>query len=195
MKFHQDFFGAQPAQVAVVGDFDAAAIEKQMATLLGGWKNAKPFTRVANEYFDVPAKEVVIETPDKAQAFFVAGHEPRVARRRSGLSGAGAGQLHAGWRLPQLAAHDAHPRQGWPELRRGFAAPGRQLRQGRRVPDYAIYAPQNLAKLQQAFNEEIARVLAEDFTKEEVEQAKSGWLQSRGVARAQDNELVGTLAH
>ena len=56
---------------------------------------------------------------------------------------------------------------------------------------YAIYAPQNLAKLQQAFNEEIARVLTEDFTKEEIEQAKSGWLQGRSVARAQDNELVG----
>src|SRR5688572_5910778 len=41
VKFHQDFFGAQPAQVAVVGDFDDAAIEKQLATLLGGWKNAK----------------------------------------------------------------------------------------------------------------------------------------------------------
>jgi zinc protease len=60
---------------------------------------------------------------------------------------------------------------------------------------YAIYAPQNLAKLQQAFNEEIARVLAEDFTQQEIEQAKSGWLQSRTVARAQDNELVRTLEH
>ena len=30
---------------------------------------------------------------------------------------------------------------------------------------YAIYAPQNLAKLQQAINEEIASVLAEDFTR------------------------------
>jgi zinc protease len=60
---------------------------------------------------------------------------------------------------------------------------------------YAIYAPENLAKLQQAFNEEIARVLAEDFTKEEIDLAKSGWLQSRSVARAQDNELVGNLAH
>ena len=50
-------------------------LEKQAATLLGDWKNAKPFTRVPNEFFDIPAKEVVIETPDKAQAFFVAGIE------------------------------------------------------------------------------------------------------------------------
>ena len=38
-------------------------------------------------------------------------------------------------------------------------------------------------------------MLTEDFTKEEVEQAKSGWLQWRGVSRAQDNELVGNIAH
>jgi len=60
---------------------------------------------------------------------------------------------------------------------------------------YAIYAPQNLARLQQAFNEEIARVLDEDFTQDEIDKAKSGWLQGRSVSRAQDNELVGNLAH
>jgi zinc protease len=60
---------------------------------------------------------------------------------------------------------------------------------------YAIYAPQNLAKLTQAINEEIAKALAEDFTQDEIDKAKSGWLQSRGVSRAQDNELAGALGH
>ncbi len=133
-SFHRDFFGAQPAQMAVVGDFDAPATAKQVATLFGGWKNAKPFTRVPTDYFDAPAKEVVIETPDKAQAFFVAGLNLRVERQRSGLSRAGARQLHAGRWLPQFAPDDAHSRQGWPELRRGLATPGRQLRQVRHVP-------------------------------------------------------------
>jgi zinc protease len=60
---------------------------------------------------------------------------------------------------------------------------------------YAIHAPENGAKLQQAFNEEIARVLNEDFSKEEIEMAKSGYLQSRAVARAQDNELASYITH
>ena len=51
------------------------------------------------------------------------------------------------------------------------------------------------AKLQAAFDEEIARVLNEDFTAEELAQAKSGYLQSRAVARAQDRELVSYLSH
>ena len=59
---------------------------------------------------------------------------------------------------------------------------------------YAIYAPQNLAKLEQAF-EKRSRASRRRFTKEEIEQAKSGWLQGRSVARAQDNELVQSIGH
>jgi zinc protease len=60
---------------------------------------------------------------------------------------------------------------------------------------FAIYAPQNLARLEQAFQEEITRVLKEGYTAEEIATAKSGWLQSRSVARSQDRELSGTLGH
>ncbi|MGH9846927.1 MAG: M16 family metallopeptidase [Blastocatellia bacterium] len=58
----------------------------------------------------------------------------------------------------------------------------------------AIYAPQNVAKLEAAFKEEIAKMLKDGFTADEVKAAKSGWLQSRQVSRANDNELVGRLS-
>ena len=38
-------------------------------------------------------------------------------------------------------------------------------------------------------------MLKEGFTAEEIAQAKSGWQQSRSVARAQDNSLAATLGH
>jgi zinc protease len=194
-RFHRDFFGAQPAQVAVVGDFDSAAIEKQVRTLLGSWKNAKPFTRVPTEFFDLPAKETVIETPDKAQAIFVAGMNLALRDDDADYPALALGNymLGGGFLNSRLTARI----RGKDGLSYGV---GSQL-QGDNFDKvgafltYAIYAPQNLAKLQQAFNEEIARVLAEDFTKEEIDMAKSGWLQSRTVARAQDNELVGSLGH
>ncbi|HEU4779039.1 MAG TPA: pitrilysin family protein, partial [Steroidobacteraceae bacterium] len=195
VKFHQTFFGAQPAQMAVVGDFDAAAIEKQVATLLGDWKNAKPFTRVENKYFDVPAKEMIIETPDKAQAFFVAGlnlalrdDDPDYPAMILGNYMLGGGFLNSRL-MTRIRGKDGL------SYGVGSQVQGDNFDKSGGFLAYAIYAPQNLAKLQQAFNEEIARVLAEDFTKEEIDQAKSGWLQSRGVSRAQDNELVGSIAH
>lgn len=58
---------------------------------------------------------------------------------------------------------------------------------------YAIYAPENLTRLEEAFREEITKVLEEGFTEEEVAAAKSGWLQNRSVSRSQDNYLAGTL--
>ena len=64
-RFHRDFFGAQPAQVAAVGDFDAAAFEKQVAQLFGGWKAAKPFTRGTNDYFDVRRRPKLSRRPTR----------------------------------------------------------------------------------------------------------------------------------
>ena len=57
----------------------------------------------------------------------------------------------------------------------------------------AIYAPENVDKLEAAFKEEIERMLKEGFTAEEVAAAKTGDLQSRQVSRAQDNELASRL--
>ncbi|HST22986.1 MAG TPA: insulinase family protein, partial [Blastocatellia bacterium] len=59
---------------------------------------------------------------------------------------------------------------------------------------FAMYAPQNAAKLEAGFKEEIARMLKDGFTAEEVEAAKKGYLQSRQVSRAQDAELMRKLA-
>jgi zinc protease len=58
---------------------------------------------------------------------------------------------------------------------------------------FAIYAPQNVTRLEAAFKEEIARVLKDGFTAEEVAAAKSGYLQSRQVSRAQDAGLSRQL--
>ena len=60
---------------------------------------------------------------------------------------------------------------------------------------FAIYAPQNLAKLEQAFKEELTKALTEGFTADEIAQAKSGWIQGRNVERSQDSGLAGKLQH
>ena len=59
---------------------------------------------------------------------------------------------------------------------------------------FAIYAPQNSAKLEAAMHEEVARVLKDGYEEKEIAEAKSGWLQTRQVSRAQDPPLARTLA-
>jgi zinc protease len=58
---------------------------------------------------------------------------------------------------------------------------------------YAIYAPENVNKLETAYKEEIQKAVTEGFTAEEVAAAKSGWSQQRTVGRAQDGVVANTL--
>jgi len=60
---------------------------------------------------------------------------------------------------------------------------------------YAISAPENTAKVQAALKEEILKVISEGFSQEELEAAKSGWLQTQNVNRSQDRSLTGTLSN
>jgi zinc protease len=55
---------------------------------------------------------------------------------------------------------------------------------------WAIAAPQNMGRVENAFKEELARALKEGFTEAEVANAKSGIIQKRVQNRAQD----GTIA-
>jgi zinc protease len=51
-----------------------------------------------------------------------------------------------------------------------------------------------VAKVETAVKEELARVLKDGFTDEEVAANKSGWLQSAQVDRAEDRALCRSLA-
>ncbi len=192
-KFHEDFYGANEATFSIVGDFDEKDMKAIVEKEFGTWKSKKPYSRVEDKFIDVKAENINIETPDKANSMFLAGcnleikdSDPeypamvmanyilgggflnsRLAtriRQKEGLSYGVGSQFSA----------DALDKSG------GFTA-------------YAIYAPENRDKLEKAFKEEIEKVIKDGFTKQELADAKSGYLQSRTVNRAQDQMLVGAL--
>ncbi|MET0716948.1 MAG: pitrilysin family protein, partial [Pseudoxanthomonas sp.] len=70
--FHRDFYGTAEGEIAIVGDFDPAAVRKQLETLFAGWKSPKPFAPIDTQYTDVPARRERFETPDKANAGLMA---------------------------------------------------------------------------------------------------------------------------
>jgi zinc protease len=59
----------------------------------------------------------------------------------------------------------------------------------------AIFAPQNAARVEQAFREEIARALREGFTAQELSEGQRGLLNFRRLSRAQDGSIAATLAN
>ena len=193
-QFHKDFYGAQHAELAVVGDFDAAALPAQLGKELGDWKSAKAYTRVPDPYIEVAPTQLKIETPDKANAFYISGLSfplrdddpdyPALVLGNYMIGGSGLkSRLMARIRIKDGLSYGGTSQLQADEFDKsgGFLS-------------YWIHAPQNRDKVEAAFKEEIKRVVTENFTDQELADAKSGWLQSRSVARAQDKGLAASLA-
>ncbi len=193
-KFYGDFYGASNGELAIVGDFDEPAVSKLLGDLFGGWKSAAKFERVPSVYQDVAAENRSLETPDKANAFFIAGQNLKLRDDDPDYPALVLGNymLGGGFLNSRLAVR-IRQKDG---LSYGV---GSQLQASPLDPSgsfttFAIYAPQNEAKLEAAFKEEVARMLKDGFEAKEITEAKSGWLQSRQVGRAQDPALARTLA-
>lgn len=192
-KFYADFFGFSNAELAVVGDFDEKVIEETALKMLSGWKNKQPFVRVPEKFQDVGSINQNIGTPDKANAFFIAAQNLKLSDLDPDYPALLLGNymLGGGFLNSRLAVR-IRQKEG---LSYGVGSQfmASSLDQSGRFTAYAIYAPQNRDKLEAAFKEEIEKALKDGFTADEIKAAKSGWLQSRQVSRAQDNELVSRL--
>jgi zinc protease len=192
-QFYAKFYGASYATAAVVGDFDAAAVESALRDAFGSWKNATPYERIADDYTPVKPQSETINTPDKANATYVAGYgfamrndDPDYPAVTLG------GYILGGGFLNSRLATRIRQKDGLSYTVRGnfYASP---LDKDGGFSAYMIYNPQNLEKLETAFREEIERASNDGFTADELAVAKSGWLQSRKVNRSSDAGLAGTL--
>jgi zinc protease len=194
-QFHKDFYGANNASISIVGDFDQAQVQKVIADEFGTWKSAKPFTRIASPYIPVKPEKKSTETPDKANAMFVAGmNMPLQDTDPDYPALIIANYMLGGGILNSRLATRIRQKEGlsYSVASQFSASP---LDKAGTFMSYAIYAPQNAEKLEAAFKEEIERAVKEGFTADELKTAKSGYLQSRQVGRAQDAGLAASLAN
>jgi zinc protease len=192
-KFHKDFYGASNATISLVGDFDEAQIKTMVTDMFGSWKSPGSYNRIVGKLFNVNPINEAIETPDKANAFFVASFNFDMRDDNPDYPALVLGNymLGGGFLNSRLAVR-IRQKEG---LSYGV---GSQFSAGTLDPigsfmAFAIYAPENLEKLEKAFKEEILKVATEGFTDEEIAEAKKGWTQSRSVTRSQDASLAGTL--
>src|SRR5262249_40587527 len=71
-KIYAEQVGAQAGELVIVGDFDPDATAKQIQEMLGGWKAAVAYERIARPArTDVAGAREEILTPDKANAFYM----------------------------------------------------------------------------------------------------------------------------
>jgi zinc protease len=194
IAFYKGFYGASNATFSAVGDFDEKELKALLTTEFASWKSPKPFTRVPEVFKEVKAQVKSIETPDKANAFFIAYQPIKISDSDPDYASLEMANymLGGGSGLSSRLMNRIRQKEG---LSYGvgsqFAAS--PLDQSGAFVGYAIYAPENIAKLEAAFKEEIEKVLKEGFTQKEIDEAKKSWIQSRQVSRSQDNSLSSVL--
>lgn len=192
VNFHRTFYTTQHADLAVVGDFDEREVTAAATRLFGDWKTPEPYVRLARPYVRTDSTFISIETPDKANAVFVAVQNidmkddhpdyPALTFGNFLLGGSGLSSRI----MARLRQKEGISYGGGSALQISPLDGGTWFAQ-------AILAPSNAERLQQAFREEIDRALRDGFTLEEINAVREGYLQQRSQQRANDNNLVNTL--
>jgi len=192
--FHQQFYGAASASIAVIGDVDVEQVREQMERLFGHWNAPQAFTRIAVPYLAVPATREQMEVADKPNAFFIARLSIPVGQEHADYPALVLGNyILGGGALKSRLADRIRQREGL-SYGVGSQFSASALDETGAFVAYAIAAPENVAKVETAFKEEVARILADGIASDEFSEALDGLLKARQTGRANDGELVGTLA-
>ena len=192
-QFHRDFYGADQAEFAFVGDFDPAALESQLVALFGDWTSADGYQRIPSPYRPSEVVDLRLATPDKANAvlLFRTGlamdqDDPDYPAMEVGtwIFGGGALKSRLGDRLRQ---------QEGLSYGAGASYSAGILDRDASFSGYAIAAPANEPKVRAAFREELQRLLADGITREELDDAVAGILKARAKSRNEDASVLGML--
>ncbi len=196
--FHRDFYGTADGEIAIVGDFDAVAVRKQLETLFADWRSRRPYAPIHTRYTDVAARQERMETPDKPNAVLLA--RSNISLKVTGPDYAAmtlVNHVFGGGALKSRLGDRIRQKEG---LSYGVASGIRADDSRERTDDagsfsiQAIAAPANMAKVETAVREELERLVRDGITAEELKDAKSGILTQRQQGRAEDGNVASMLA-
>jgi zinc protease len=196
-KIYADLYGATGAEIAVVGDFDPAAVKAQVESLFVTWVSPHSYTRIAEEFKPIAAVAETVDTPDKANAAIMAAQTLQLSETDPDYPALIVANYVFGGSSDSRLFKRIREKDGLSYgVRSGLSASF--FDHVGRFTFSAIAAPQNIASVKAAFLEEVKDVLDHGFTPEEIDNAKTGLLRLRQVARTNDDNLtflLTTLMH
>jgi zinc protease len=192
-RMHKALWGMSAAQLAVVGDFDPAAVKAQLEKDLGAWKSPSPYQRIALAYRANSSADETIDTPDKEMAFVIMGSTmpvrdddaayPALTMLNYVLGGSPSSRLFDRLRQKEGLSYGAGSRI--------FAHP---IDVNGHFLAWAICAPQNMDKSLAAMQEEIRKVVKDGVSEKELDDAKKSYAKTWDTRMADDDFVSGELA-
>jgi zinc protease len=188
--FHRAYYGAGHGEVAIVGDFDAAAIKAVIAGNFSDWPSQVAYAPIASSNADTAPLQRFIDAPDTENGFYTArlpldlnldDAAYPLLELANFMFGDGALKSRL---MDRIRQKDGLSYGGASSLQAG------DIDRAGSFGIEAIAAPQNLQKLQVAIRQELERAVKDGFTAGELARAKSGLLQQRAQNRAKDGVLA-----
>ena len=192
--FHKGFYGAAKGEFAAVGDMDSGAVRAALQAGFADWNIGAPFARIAEPLVPVKPERLILITPDKQNATMLTrvgvsltdldADYPALTMANHLLGVGGSSRLWKRIRETEGLSYGVGSSIAWNNLERN--SPWQAS---------AIFAPQNRAKVEAAFIEEVARALKDGFTAQELSEGQTSLLNFRRLSRAQDAGVVQALAN
>jgi len=194
-SLYRDYLGASHGEMTIVGDFEPSEVLSVLARTFEGWKNPQPYARVERPFQPgLKPTRATISTPDKANASYFAGLTLEMKDSDPDYPALVAGNyILGGGSLSSRIADRLRQKGGLSyTAAANFAASPLDPSANLRI--MAIYNPVNVAKVVSGVDEEVARILRDGVTAEELKRAKDGYLKQLEVSRTNDNLLASSLA-
>jgi zinc protease len=187
--------GADTGELVAVGDFDLPVVTDGLEPALTGWASPVPFRRIGADARPVARGErIVIDTPDKANAVYVALTTTPMTDDDPDYPAAAVGTY-------LLGGDATTSRLGNRVRRESGLSYGIDAEFGAEAIDrsatFAVTAttnPANMPKVQTLVGEELAKFLKDGPTAEELAAAKKTVREQLKMALTSDGGIAGTLA-
>jgi zinc protease len=194
-KFYTDLYGASAGELAVVGDFDDADVARAAAEAFGSWKSATAFKPVPVSLAATVNGKVIVETPDKPNALFVAGQSFPMKDTDADYPAL----LLINYMLGESPLDSRLPNRIRVKESLSYAVQtglniGSLDRAGQWLA-LAISSPANTDKVYAAFFDEMGKIVKDGLAADEVAKSKPAFLQRRSMMRTNDLALAGQLAN
>lgn len=178
VKYYDNFYGANNAVAAFVGELDEKAILDFLKGNFETWNSKADYKMIERKYFDITGATEIVNTPDKTNAVLAGNVNLNISEQHADypavymaneLLGGGA---FLSSRIPQRLREA----EGMSYGAGSYLSADYDYNTGN-WGLYAYFNPLYKDKLNSALIEEVDKALAKGFTQDELDKSRESWMQ------------------